>query len=205
MRKGLEWDEIDRQAWWLAYYRWLSARLYRGRWAVIPDSPGAPSQINDALLADWPYGPELGVPVWHMNQPLQRLGRLCERYPLVALGWIGHPKKEPVGCDAYRDRMEEVDEFFGNRWHPTHMLRGIAVAFDYPFVKADATSAAQNGHRYDDRLDFGDPWRGRRAYAASLERGPYGGKRDFDCAPRRSARDRRRAPAHVDRDDPLLL
>lgn len=50
---------------WSAYYDWLDERLYQpGRWAVIPDKPAAPSQINAQLVydlraavispADWP-------------------------------------------------------------------------------------------------------------------------------------------------------
>ena len=36
---------------WTPYYRWLEHRLFwPGRWAVIPDAPGAPSQLNDGLL-----------------------------------------------------------------------------------------------------------------------------------------------------------
>ncbi len=100
---------------------------------------------------------------------MERLGRLCERFGKVALGWIGDPKKEPVGCPRYRAKMEEVGRFLGNDWPPIHMMRGIAVAADYPFVSADATSLAQNGHRYDSPL-LGDGWRGRNAYADHLER-----------------------------------
>ena len=107
-----------------------------------------------------------------MDGPLQRLGKLCERYDMVALGWIGHPKKEPVGCPRYRARMKEVAEVLGKDWPPIHMMRGIAVAWDYQFTSADATSLAQNGHRYDSPIDTlcGDKWRGRRAYADKLER-----------------------------------
>jgi hypothetical protein len=134
MRAGNEWDEASRDAWWLAYYDWLAERLFLpGRWAVVPDSPGAPSQLNDALLNDWPFGRSKGAPLWHMDGPLERLGRLCDRYDRVCLGWIGHPKKEPVGCDAYRRRMDEVSAFLGNYWPPLHMMRGVAVARDYPF------------------------------------------------------------------------
>lgn len=177
MRRGLDWDQEQRDLWWAAYYQWLDPMLFApGRWAVIPDSPSAPSQINDGLLNDWPYGRERGAPVWHMDGPLERLGRLCERYDRVCLGWIGHPKKEPVGCDAYRSRMDEISQLMGNAWHPLHMLRGVKVAFDYPFASADSTSLAQNGHRYDAPMmeAFGERWAGRRAYADRLERkGPY--------------------------------
>lgn len=158
---------------WSAYYDWLDERLYQpGRWAVIPDKPAAPSQINDGLLNEWPHGQSKGAPVWHMDGPLDRLARLCERYDRVCLGWIGHPKREPVGCDAYRRRMDEVAALMGDRWHPLHMLRGVAVGGDYPFVSCDSTSLAQNHHRYRLRLFAGTPdeWSGVAAYADSLER-----------------------------------
>lgn len=169
MAAGQEWDDKPRD--WSDYYRWLEPRLKAGRWAVIPDMPGAPSQLNDGLLADWPFGRSWGVPLWHMDGPIERLGRLCESYDMVALGWIGDLKREPVGCDRYRRRMDEVSALFGNTWPKTHMMRGIKVAFDYPFAGADATSLAQNGHRYDSPMDamVGTPWRGRIAYADRLE------------------------------------
>jgi len=132
MRAGAEWDEAERD--WRPYYDWLDVRLWEdGRWAVIPDRPGAPSQLNDALLKEWPFGTERGVPLWHMDGPISRLGKLCDRFDRVALGWIGDPKKEPVGCDAYRRRMDEVSGLLGSSWHPIHMMRGVAVARDYPF------------------------------------------------------------------------
>lgn len=181
MKAGREWDEFDRLAWWLSYYQWLEPIIHHpGRWAIMPDSPGAPSQLNDGLLNDWPFGPSRGAPVWHMDGSIDRLARLCERYLRVCVGWIGDPKKEPVGCSAYRRKMDEVAALMGNNWHPLHMLRGTAVAFDYPFLSADSTSLAQNGHRYDWQDEqwcmFGGPpqkWKGRAAYADRLE-----GRRD---------------------------
>lgn len=158
---------------WTPYYAWLEERLWHpGRWAVIPDRPAAPSQLNDGLLNEWPHGRSRGAPVWHMDGPLDRLARLCDRYDRVCLGWIGDPKREPVGCAAYRRRMDEIASLMGNRWHPLHMLRGVAVGGDYPFVSCDSTSLAQNGHRYDSPMDaaWGEPFRGRIAYANKLER-----------------------------------
>src|SRR3569623_902951 len=33
---------------WSGYFEWLEHRLFApGRWAVIPDAPAAPSQLND--------------------------------------------------------------------------------------------------------------------------------------------------------------
>jgi hypothetical protein len=163
LRAGQEWAS-DRD--WTPYFEWLEPRLFHpGRWAIIPDSPGAPSQLNDALLNEWPFG-QKGAPLWHMDGPIERLLRLCEKYDRVCLGWTG-PK---VGSPDYHERMAEVGRALGNRWPVIHMMRGTAVAFDYPFDSADSTSLAQNGWRYDTALDFGDRWAGRRAYADRLER-----------------------------------
>ncbi|KQN93872.1 hypothetical protein ASE95_02920 [Sphingomonas sp. Leaf231] len=158
---------------WTSYYEWLEDRLFvPGRWAVIPDKPAAPSQMNDGLLNEWPFGRSLGAPVWHMDGPLDRLAKLCERFDRVCLGWIGDPKKEPVGCDAYRRRMDEVATLFGNHWPVAHMLRGVLVGGDYPFASCDSTSLAQNHRRYRQPLFAGlpDEWGGVRAYAERLER-----------------------------------
>jgi len=135
-------EEFFVRADWTPFYQWLEPRLFvPGRWAVIPDAPGAPSQLNDGLLNDWPFG-QRGAPLWHMDAPIERLGRLCDRYDRVCLGWIGEfdptigaikPEQRKVGCDAYLRRMEEVSAFLGNRWPFLHMMRGVAVARDYPF------------------------------------------------------------------------
>jgi hypothetical protein len=93
--------------------------------------PGAPSQLNDALLKEWPHGTSRGSPLWHMDQPIERLARLCETYDRVSLGWT--LPGDPVGSDAYHRRMEDVAKLFGNRWPVIHMMRGVAVARDYPF------------------------------------------------------------------------
>lgn len=132
VRTGKEWDGSVRD--WSDYYEWLQPRLRGNRWAIIPDMPTAPSQLNDALLNDWPHGVERGSPVWHMDGPLERLGRLCEKYARVCIGWVGETKADnKVGSDAFRRRMDEVAAFFGSTWPTLHMLRGIAVARDYPF------------------------------------------------------------------------
>jgi hypothetical protein len=138
LRGGKEWAE-DRN--WSDYYEWLEPRLIEGRWAVIPDSPGAPSQINDGLLNDWPFD-QWGAPLWHMDGSIDRLARLCDRFERVCFGWVGRfdesagkiaDDEQAVGCEAYHRRMDEVAAFFGNQWHNIHMMRGVAVARDYPF------------------------------------------------------------------------
>jgi hypothetical protein len=159
LRNGKEWAE-ERN--WSDFYEWLEPRLTDGRWGVIPDSPGAPSQINDGLLNDWPFG-QWGAPLWHMNGSLERLGRLCEKYERICFGWVGRfdelsgkiaADEQSVGCMAYHRRMNEVGAFLGNQWPNIHMMRGVAVARDYPFhqrgqhiIRAEWTQAGQQGLR----------------------------------------------------------
>lgn len=181
MRAGKEFAP-DRD--WRDFYDWVGPRLVGETWAVIPDRPGAPSQLNDALLNDWPFGVERAAPLWHMDGPISRLLRLAEKYPRVCLGWIGEidpatnkvrKDQRAVGCAAYRHRMDEVAAALGNQWPNLHMMRGTAVFRDYPFTSADSSSIAKNGWRYDSRIYdiIGDPWAGRIAYADRLERGDF--------------------------------
>lgn len=116
---------------WPAFYKWLEPRLFGKRWAVIPDIIDAPSQMQDGLLNEWPFSVELGAPVWHTDEPVNRLLRLCEKWPRVCFGSTGAHWK--VGGDAWRRRMDEVWPQLGNRHPKIHMLRGVAVARDYPF------------------------------------------------------------------------
>lgn len=132
-KAGNDWCENDVPR--HVYYAWLEPFIWRDNvTAIMPDIPGAPSQINDGELLDWPFPVEKGLPVYHMDGPIERFGRMLEKYPLVCMGWIGDPKKEPVGCDAYWRRVEQIERELGlDIWTLVHMLRGIAVAEGRPF------------------------------------------------------------------------
>lgn len=149
-------NEIEMQfADWDAFYAWLEPRLFHpGRWAIIPDVIGEGSQIQDALIRLWPFGHK-GAPVWHMDEPIDRLLRLCDEWPRVCIGstgdywqiWLpGRPGKEVH--PLWYGRMCEVWEVLGRRRYmpETHMLRGTAVSGLFPFSSADSSSVAQNGH-----------------------------------------------------------
>lgn len=133
LKAGKEWSEanLDNRP----YYDWLAPFIDRPNvLAIMPDIPGAPSQLNDGQLLDWPFDPAKGLPVYHMDGPIARLGRLLDKCGQAAMGWIGDPKKEPVGCDAYMRRLDEIERELGSDiWPLIHMLRGIAVAGIRPF------------------------------------------------------------------------
>lgn len=126
---------------WPGYYSWAERWLERiTTWAVIPDVIDGTEEENDALIAEWPYG-ERGAPVWHMNETLGRLLRLCDIWPLVCIGSSGEYAQ--VGSQSWRRRMDEVFDLRPN--DRFHMLRGLAfVDGPYPFFSADSTNIARN-------------------------------------------------------------
>src|SRR5262245_41180564 len=72
---------------WSEYYAWCDRWFeYRTTWAVIPDEIAEGSQAQDHLLREWPHGPNRGAPVWHMNEPIDRLLRLTDSYEKVCIG-----------------------------------------------------------------------------------------------------------------------
>jgi hypothetical protein len=132
-RAGGEACETARN--WRPYYAWCERWLSIDRWAVVPDAIAMPSQINDGLLNEWPLGKDCAAPVWHMDEPIARLGRLIDQgWNRVCLGWV-HPDRQEnvVGSVSYFRRMDEVAAMLGNHWPALHMLRGTAVARLYPF------------------------------------------------------------------------
>lgn len=184
LKAGLEWHEGDWDE--NAYFAWVEEHVFQpGAWAVIPDSPGAPSQVNDGLLNNWPFGRSKGAPLFHMDGPPERLLRLCDRYDRVCLGWIGRydPKikniakdEKDVGCEAWFRKMDELAALLGNQWPELHMMRGLLVQNEFPFGSADAATLAKNGHRYDSPLGIDPTYRGRNEYADRLERGDFPGR-----------------------------
>lgn len=166
-RTGTEGLRAD----WRPFFDWLDARVFHpGRWAVIPDVIDAGSQMQDALIAEWPFG-DRGAPVWHTDEPLDRLLRLVDEWPRVCFGSSGEHWQ--VGGPDWTARMDEVWDVLGRRQvKPViHMLRGVAVAHLYPFDSADSTGFAQSMHRYRQPLFAGtaDEWTGIIAFANRLE------------------------------------
>jgi len=69
------------------YYEWVDNwKQHPGfDWALIPDVIEGSEEENDVLLSEWPYGTQ-GVPVWHLNESIDRLNRLAQEWPRIAFG-----------------------------------------------------------------------------------------------------------------------
>lgn len=141
--------KVGKETNWLAFYAWCEEWLsYPTTWAVIPDVIDGGSQLQDALLREWPYGHK-GAPVWHMDEPLNRLLRLCDEWPRVCIGSTAE-YANVLGA-AWQRRMDECWDELARRHRflpAVHMLRGMQCSGKrWPFASVDSTDIAQNHHR----------------------------------------------------------
>jgi hypothetical protein len=134
---------------WRPYYEWAAdlLRLPSCDWAVIPDVIDGTEGENDALLREWPHGHQ-GVPVWHLNESVDRLVRLADDWPRVALGSTQeYDVSSPRACLG---RLGEVlpaicdeDGIPIVKLHGLRMLREEIVT-RVPLASADSTNIGQN-------------------------------------------------------------
>jgi hypothetical protein len=134
---------------WSSYYDWCEEWLgYPTTWAIIPDVIDGGSQLQDALVREWPFG-HRGAPVWHMDEPLHRLLALCDAWPKVCIGSTAEYRV--VLSDPWRRRMDECwNALAGRHRHMpwVHMLRGMQCSgMGWPFASVDSTDIAQNHNR----------------------------------------------------------
>lgn len=134
---------------WPDFYAWAERWLcYPETWAVIPDVIDGGSQLQDALIAEWPFG-QKGAPVWHMDEPLHRLLSLCDAWPRVCIG--STEEYAAVMSPAWIRRMDDAFNEISKRHRflpRIHMLRGMACSGKrWPFASVDSTDIARNHNR----------------------------------------------------------
>lgn len=117
------------------------------QWAIIPDKIGGTVAENDALLTRWPAHLK-GVPVFHMDEPLERLQRLAREYETVGLGGSDvYPVLKSAGWWArLGEMMLAVCDEHGRPRCRLHGLRMLdpEVFTVLPLASADSTNAARN-------------------------------------------------------------
>lgn len=152
--------EVD----WPAYYDWCAHWLRHPAcdWAVIPDVIEGTEDENDALVAEWPHG-DRGVPVWHLNESVERLMRLAAAFPRVALGSCAEwDVKRPRRC---LERLAMVLPAISDDGIPRVKLHGLRmlnpeITRRAPLASADSTNVARN-------IKFDKAWNG--AYAPATK------------------------------------
>lgn len=134
---------------WAPFYEWSGHWLTHPAcdWAVIPDVIGGTEAENDALVDEWPHGPWNGVPVWHLNESIDRLVRLAKDWPRVALGSCAEfDVKKPKACIA---RLYDAIDPISVDGRPKVKLHGLRMLNPYivtrvPLASADSTNVAIN-------------------------------------------------------------
>jgi len=129
---------------WNAYYAWVEPWLHcPTTWAVIPDAIDAGEDAQDEFVRAWPFGSR-GVPVWHMDEPIERLERLVGEWPMVCMGSTSVYRV--VGSEVWEQRMTQAFNRVAAGTVPRlHMLRGMAQSKGiFPFYSVDSTDVARN-------------------------------------------------------------
>lgn len=157
--------KADKPTDWPAYYDWCERWLAHPAcdWAVIPDVIGGTEAENDALIDEWPLEPTLGVPVWHLNESLDRFKALCYSWPRVALGSAAeYDVSRPSRCLARL--AEALPRVRGTmvKLHGLRMLRPEIIT-RVPLSSADSTNVARN-------IGMDGAWRGSYAPATKEAR-----------------------------------
>lgn len=134
------------------YIAWVRdwCRHPRFDWALIPDEIEGDEQANDALISEFQNAGlgRYGVPVWHLHESLDRLARLCDEWPTVALGSSG--QWATPGAAAWWARMSDaMDAICDEHGRPSAHLHGLrmldpGVFTHLPLASADSTNAAVN-------------------------------------------------------------
>lgn len=144
---------------WRRYYDWTDEWLaYQSTWAVIPDVIDAGPAAQDDLLLQWPHG-HRGAPVWHTDEPVDRLCRLADEWPRVCIGSSG--QHEPGSDPWHRVMTAATNRLCCSGRSPTwlHMLRGMNLADSgYPFASVDSTDIARNHNRGVPARAMADRW-----------------------------------------------
>jgi hypothetical protein len=148
------WRAGKARAEWRDYYAWVddASRRPGFDFAIIPDSVEGGEHENDRLITEWEsmfnFPQVVGVPVWHLHEGIERLCRLVERYPRVALGSSGQYKQP--GSAEWWARVEEfmpqicdADGYPRARLHGLRMLSSRLTSV-LPLASADSTNIGRN-------------------------------------------------------------
>jgi len=135
---------------WAAYYRWVAdCRRYPGfDFAVVPDVIDGSEAENDALAEAWPFARAEGAVVWHINESVDRLIRLAESWPRVAIGSSGAFDVSRPRAFLARAR-EALAAICDDDGYPVCKLHGLrmlnpAIFSQLPLASADSTNVARN-------------------------------------------------------------
>jgi len=149
LEKGyFEWDD---------YYDFLVDIKNDIDFFFIPDVIDGTELENDRLIQEYQYinyhdrDEMKGVPIWHINESMERLDRLMGDFDFIAIGSAGEFAQ--LGTPQWEQRMDEAMRVLCDKeGYPKvkiHMLRCLdpKIFTRFPFYSGDSTALAQNHKR----------------------------------------------------------
>lgn len=141
-------DAFDWVSHWAGYYCWVLANYSKIDWFIIPDVIEGSEEENDKLIDELPSSlVSKAVPVWHSVESLDRLSRLCRRFPRVAIGLCGEHTKTTSNAAQVRlfEAFERIyiNESINVKIHGLRMLDGRVLG-RFPFDSGDSSFVAVN-------------------------------------------------------------
>ena len=128
------------------YYKWVDDwRRHPGfDWALIPDVIEGSEDDNNSALDDWPFGFD-GVPVWHLNESLERLKLLAVSWPRIAFGSTSG--MEPNSKSFWIRMSQVMDAVCDKNGRPITKLHGLRMLNPdifkrVPFASSDSCTCA---------------------------------------------------------------
>lgn len=139
-----------------AYYAWCRRWCLNGsgrcKWVVIPDPIGTGTQELDALINEWPADLKaFGVPVYHLDEPIERALMLLRRFGRLCVGATGEYRV--ILSEPFCDRMDELFNAILAQFGfipPVHFFRGLQLLhprWRWPIISADSTDIGRNHNR----------------------------------------------------------
>ncbi len=134
---------------WTRYFSWAADWIQHPAcdWAVIPDVIEGTEAENDHMVRLWPFG-HAGVPVWHLNESIDRLERLACDWPRIALGSAAeYDVSRPARClKRLAEALPAISSANGTPLVKLHGLRMLnpAITSKVPLSSADSTNVARN-------------------------------------------------------------
>jgi hypothetical protein len=135
---------------WKRYYDWVEQwHKHPGfDFALIPDIIDGSVDENSELINQWPFAFGIGVPIWHLNEPLDWAVSLSKNFPRIAIGSSGDYAN--IGSKQWWSRMCElfnsITDELGRPFTKIHGLRMLnpSIFSVFPFASCDSTNVARN-------------------------------------------------------------
>lgn len=135
---------------WADFYAWVAAWSEHPGcdFVIVPDVIDGSEAENDALIDACPLPKHRVAPVWHINESIDRLVQLAQRFARVCIGSSG--EFDVTKQDAFLQRAHEaIGAICNEHGQPITRLHGLRclnpdLFSRLPLAGADSTMVARN-------------------------------------------------------------